>query len=153
LGTAIKPEAILALPGDGERGRKLFLSGEGVNCRNCHQVGTLGKELGPKLDEIGKRLSPNELLESILEPSKKIDPRYVSYLMETREGQVYSGLLEKRTTEEVVLKDAGGNRIAVPANQIEQLVPQQKSLMPELLLRDLTADEVADLLAFLKSLK
>ena len=37
--------------------------------------------------------------------------------------------------------------------QIEQLVAQQRSLMPELLLRDMTAEQVADLLAYLKSLK
>ncbi len=153
LGTAIKPEAILTMKGDAERGRKLFLTEAGVQCKNCHQVGSEGKELGPKFDGIGKRLSPNELLESILEPSKKIDPKFVSYLMETSEGQVYSGLLEQRTAEEVVLLDAAGKRVSVPQNQIEHFVPQQKSLMPELLLRDLTAEQAADLLAFLMTLK
>lgn len=153
LGTSIKPEVILALKGDGERGRELFLKAEGVQCRNCHQVGPEGKDLGPKLDGIAKRLSPKEILESMLEPSKKIDPKYVSYLMETSEGQVHSGLLVKRTGEEVVLKDAAGKLISVPASEVEQLVPQQKSIMPELLLRDLTAEQVADLLAFLNQLK
>ena len=153
LGTQIKPAEILALEGNPETGRQLFLSAAGIECRNCHQVGKEGKEFGPKLDEIGKKLTPAELLESILEPSKKIDPKYVSYLMETAQGQVYSGLLEKRTTEEVILKEASGKQISVPADEIEQLVPQQKSLMPELLLRDLTASQVADLLAFLRTLK
>ncbi len=153
LGTSVKPEQILALKGNAERGRELFVTAEGVQCRNCHQLGQNGKELGPKFDDIGKRLSPKDLLESILEPSKKIEPKYVSYLLETSQGQVHSGLLVKRTAKEVVLKDAAGKTISVPAAQVEQLVPQQKSIMPELLLRDLTAEQVADLLAFLKSRK
>jgi putative heme-binding domain-containing protein len=85
--------------------------------------------------------------------AKKIDPKFVSYLMETAEGQVHSGLLEKRTAKEVVLKDASGKQVAVQKDEIELLVPQQKSLMPELLLRDLTAEQAADLIAFLVQLK
>ncbi|MCA9072019.1 MAG: PQQ-dependent sugar dehydrogenase, partial [Planctomycetaceae bacterium] len=153
LGTSVKPEEILALQGDAMRGRELFLKASGVQCRNCHQVGDQGKELGPKLDGIAKKLSPEQILESILEPSKKIDPKFVSYLMETSEGQVHSGLLVKRDAKAVVLKDSGGKEITVPTDQVEQLVPQQKSIMPELLLRDLTAEQVADLLAFLNRLK
>ena len=59
----------------------------------------------------------------------------------------------KKTASEVVLKDNQNKLIRIPANQIEQLVPQRKSLMPELLLRDMTAQQVADLLAYLSSLK
>lgn len=153
LGTSVKPEEILALKGDATRGRELFLKAAGVQCRNCHQVGEHGKELGPKLDGIAKKLTPEQILESILQPSKKIEPKFVSYLMETSEGQVHSGLLVKRDANAVVLKDAAGKAITVPADQVEQLVPQQKSIMPELLLRDLTAEQVADLLAFLNRLK
>jgi hypothetical protein len=66
---------------------------------------------------------------------------------------VYSGLLVKKTDAEVVLRDAEGKLITLPARDLEALVPQQKSLMPDLLLRDMTAQEVADLLAFLANLK
>jgi hypothetical protein len=53
----------------------------------------------------------------------------------------------------VVLKDAQGKITTVPAQRVEALSPQRVSLMPELLLRDMTAREVADLLEFLASLK
>jgi hypothetical protein len=53
----------------------------------------------------------------------------------------------------VVLKDANNKRVEVPAAEVEVMVAQQKSLMPDLLLRDLTAEQVADLTAFLSSLK
>jgi len=53
----------------------------------------------------------------------------------------------------VVLKNAGDKEVRVPANKVEKLVPQKNSLMPDLLLRDLTAEQAADLVEFLASLK
>jgi hypothetical protein len=62
-------------------------------------------------------------------------------------------LLVSKDANKVVLKDATNKRLEVPASEIEVLAPQQTSLMPELLLRDLTAEQVADLTAFLSTLK
>ena len=64
-----------------------------------------------------------------------------------------TGLLVKKDANEVILKDAQNREIRIPAEQIEQLVPQRQSMMPELLLRDMTAQQVADLLAYLSALK
>jgi putative heme-binding domain-containing protein len=153
LGAVIRPAAILALSGDVARGRQYFFKGSGAQCRNCHRVGTEGQEVGPDLTVIGKKNDRTALLESILEPSKRIDPAYVTYLLETTRGAVHSGLLVRRTAKEVVLKGAEGKLITIPAREVESLSPQQKSLMPELLLRDMTAQQTADLLAFLASLK
>ena len=47
-----------------------------------------------------------------------------------------------------MLKDAQGKTIKVRVAEVERLVPQSRSLMPELLLRDLTAQQVADLLEY-----
>ena len=153
LGTVFRPETILALKGTAAKGRKLFLKSAGVQCRNCHRVAKQGHALGPDLDQIGKKNDRRVLLETILEPSKKIDPKYRSYIVETVQGRVYTGLLVSRTDKLVVLKDATRKEIRIPADQVEMLVVQAKSLMPELLLKDMTAQQVADLLAFLASLK
>jgi putative heme-binding domain-containing protein len=153
LGTVIKPENILALRGDAMRGRQLFLKSSGVACRNCHKIQGQGKELGPDLSHIAKKNDKVALLESMLEPSKKIDPKFVAYIVETTAGRVFSGLLARKTNDEVILKDALGKELRFAMTDIETLVPQRKSFMPELLLRDMTAEEVADLLAYLESLK
>jgi putative heme-binding domain-containing protein len=153
LGNSVKAAAILALPGDAARGREFFLRGSGAQCRNCHRVGKEGTEVGPDLTQIGKKLDRAQLLESILEPSKRIDPEYVTYTLETTGEVVYSGILVKKTPKEVVLRDAQAKLITVPADEVARLVPAPKSLMPELLVRDMTAEQVADLLAFLASLK
>lgn len=153
LGTVIKPEAILALSGDITRGRALFAKGVGVQCRNCHQIGGQGKAFGPDLSQIGKKYPRPKLLESILHPSRDIDPKFVAYLVETKGGKVYTGLLVEKGTEKVVLKDHQLQTISIATDEIELMAPQQKSLMPELLLQEMTAAQVADLLAYLESLK
>ncbi len=153
LGAAIKPDQILSIAGNAERGRELFLKSAGVQCRNCHRIDNQGKQVGPDLNEIGKKSTRAQILESILEPSKKIETPYLTYLVETANGIVHTGLLVKQGPEGIVLKDALGNDVQVSADDVEVLVPQPKSLMPDLLLRDMTAQEVADLLEFLTTLK
>lgn len=153
LGTAVDAVALLKLKGDIAAGRKLFHRTAGVSCINCHKIQGKGKDVGPDLSHIGKKNSRAQLLESILKPSQKIDKKYVLYLVETSKGLVKTGLLVKKDTKEVVLKDKDGKAIHIPAKQVELIVPQRKSIMPELLLRDMTARQVADLLAYLASLK
>lgn len=153
LGATVDPATLLAVPGDADRGRALFLQSQTLACRNCHRVGEQGTAIGPDLTTIGRLRTREQLLESILEPSKTIDPRFVTYVVETTTGQVHTGLLLDRTETTASLRTAENKRIDIPAAEIEQIVPQQRSLMPDLLHRDLTAEQLADLLAYLESLK
>ena len=153
LGSAIDGSDLLALKGNHEKGRKLFLTAAGLQCRNCHKVGQDGKAVGPTLDGIGKRYSRGEILENILEPSKKIDPKFQTWLIQTDDGKILSGLLESRTDEAVTIREATGKLLTVSVGNIELMVAQNKSLMPELQLRGLTPQDAADLLAWLASLK
>jgi putative heme-binding domain-containing protein len=153
LGSTIDPKRILALKGDVRRGRELFFKSAGLQCANCHRVGGAGSDLGPDLSQIGKKYTRAQLLESIVEPSKVIDPKYVAYQLETKSGKVYTGLLVSRTEREVVLKVVGDKEVRVPAGKVAALVPQRVSLMPEQALRDLTAQQAADLIDYLASLK
>jgi putative heme-binding domain-containing protein len=153
LGSVIRPEQILQKKGDSQRGKEIFFKSAGLQCANCHRIAGVGSTLGPDLSEIAKKYTRAQILESILEPSKFIDPKYVAYLVETTDGKVLTGLLATKTDKEVVLKIAGDKEVHVPANRVTSLLPQQKSLMPELLLRDVTLEQAADLLEFLAGLK
>ncbi len=153
LGSIVDAEQLLALSGDAARGRKLFLDTSGVQCKNCHQVGDQGTKLGPELTQIGKKYDRVQLLETILQPSKAIDPSFLTYLVETADGRVHTGLLVSRSAEQVILKNAQNKDVTIPASEIELIAPQQSSLMPDLLLQDMTAEQVADLLEFLSTLK
>jgi putative heme-binding domain-containing protein len=152
LGERIDPAEILRLSGDLERGRQLFHESTVVQCKNCHRVAGKGIELGPDLDTIGKKYNREKLLESILQPSLQIDPKYTLWLVETKAGEVFSGLVSERNAAELVLKDAQNKPHRIATDDVERIVAQAKSFMPDLLLRDFTAQQVADLLAYLSSL-
>ena len=156
LGETVNPADILGLKGKPTRGASLFAAGSTL-CATCHRIGGKGGVggvgLGPDLDAIGAKFDRPTLLRQILEPSLVIDPRYVPQVLETRAGLVHSGLLVERSAREVILQDSKHETIRVPLADVESLTPQAKSLMPDALLRDLTAQEAADLLDYLGSLK
>ncbi|QDT80819.1 Quinoprotein glucose dehydrogenase B precursor [Gimesia maris] len=153
LGVKIDSAALVSIPGDSREGKKLFFEMAGLQCRNCHRVHQHGKELGPDLTQIGKKLSRQELLENIIEPSRKIDEKYFTCVVVLRSGKVISGLLLKKDETVVRLKDAKNEVQEIAPTEIESLTMQKKSMMPDQLLRDLTAEQAAHLLAYLESLK
>jgi uncharacterized repeat protein (TIGR03806 family) len=153
LGDVIDRRAVLALRGDAQRGRAVFADNPAAQCKTCHRVGDTGQSVGPDLDKIGAKYDRAAMLEQILEPSRTIEPQYTAYLVEMKDGRVLTGLVAQKTAREVVLREAQGKSARVPAVEIERLVPQARSLMPELLLRDLTAQQVADLLEYLATLR
>ena len=153
LGNSVDAADILRLSGDVKIGRQLFFEQAGLQCRSCHRIGGQGQSVGPDLDQIGTRLSRSKILESILEPSKTIETKYLQYLCETTEGQILSGVVVEKTDRAVSLKEANGKIRVIAGDQIESLAAQAKSMMPELLARDLTAQQLADLLDYLSQLK
>ena len=153
LGSVIRPEVLLAMKGNAVRGKEVFFQTSGVQCKSCHKIGGVGNEIGPDLSQIGKKYDRAKILENILQPSREIDPKYRVHLVQTVDGQVHSGLLVKNEPGEVVLRDAKGKLISIQSADVEQMASQQQSMMPDLLLRDLTAEQVADLITYLSSLK
>ncbi len=152
LGSSPRPRAILALAGDARRGEELFWS-RALECGKCHKVGERGTAIGPDLSAIGKLRSREDLLESILEPSRRIEPKYAVYLVRLLDGRSFTGLLVRRSEKEVVLRDALNKEIVLKAKNVEELRPSRVSLMPEGQLAGLTAQQAADLLAYLASRK
>ena len=142
LGSSVRASDLLSMPGDAARGKSVFFATAGVQCRNCHKVGGEGSDVGPDLTTIGKKYDRAQILESILEPSKLIEPKYVTYLAETKDGRVWSGIVAEKTDKDVVLKDAQNKVVRLPASDVEHLAAQGQSMMPELLLRDMTAQQV-----------
>ncbi|MFO0917264.1 MAG: PQQ-dependent sugar dehydrogenase [Planctomycetaceae bacterium] len=156
LGDSFDSLALLQLQGNAERGRDLFFNAAGLQCRSCHRIGEVGGSFGADLNQIGKKFPRAELLESLVDPSKKVDPKYAAYVLVTHGGKVLTGLLVEKTEREVVLNtlEAGRtNLVRVPVEDVDELEMQSKSLMPERQLRDLTAQQAADLLEFLTTLK
>ncbi len=152
LGTTIRPEAILTLTGDARRGERLFRQTQGVQCQVCHKLDAAAASVGPDLRKLPDRRSRADLLESLLQPSKRIDPKYATHLAQTDNGRVITGLLVSETAEAIVLRDAQGRDSTLRRKSLETLTRSPLSLMPENQLRDLTPQEAADLLSYLESL-
>lgn len=153
LGSEIDVAALLALPGDPERGRRLFFETEGIQCKSCHKINGAGADVGPDLSKIGMKYDAARILDNVLNPSREIDPKFVVHLAVMADGRLESGLLVEQSDATVVLKDKKGELVRLPAGEIDELARQQQSMMPDLLLRDMTAEQVADLLAYLSGLK
>jgi len=152
LGSSPRPRTILALKGDVGRGEKLFWS-KALNCGSCHKIGARGTEVGPDLSAIGKLRGREALLESTLEPSRRIEPKYAAYVAQTADGRSVTGLLVRRDERVVVLRDAQNQEVVLAAKEVEVLQPSRLSLMPAGQLAGLTAQQAADLLEYLANRK
>ena len=153
LGESVTAADILALQGDEQRGRRIFFQSSAAQCKNCHAVAGQGQDVGPELTFIGRKYERAALLETILEPSKAISHEYVPYLVLTVEGQVHLGYLVQGDEQAKVIKTAEGREIRIPAADVEEMIQQQVSLMPKLVLSQVSAQDAADLLEYLTTLK
>ena len=148
LGNHPKPAAILSLAGDARRGRSLFFAKD-MKCITCHKFGEEGGMLGPELTTIGGQRRKAELLESLLQPSLLIDPKFAQYIVLTADGKTLTGLLVSRDDKQVVLRTAEHKDIVIATADVEILRPSRVSLMPDGLISGLFPQQAADLLEFL----
>ena len=138
--------------GDAERGHALFLSTR-ISCAGCHRVGSEGAQVGPDLSKIGAIRTRRDLLESILVPSLSLARGYESFTVETTAGLTHTGLLTRQTAEAVWLRTPERAEVRIAREEVAELAPSPQSIMPEGLQRLLTNEQLADLLAWLESLK
>jgi putative membrane-bound dehydrogenase-like protein len=139
------------LRGDAVRGKAVFANAG--TCAKCHVVNGEGKEVGPNLSEIGKKLSREALYESILYPSASISHNYETYVLETKDGDVMNGVLVSKTAAEVTLKGADALVRSFKAAQVESLTRSPVSLMPADLHKALSTQDLADLVEYLQTLR
>ena len=153
LGPGASFAEIADVRGDVARGEQLFFDTTRSQCSKCHRVGSRGIEIGPDLSKIGAKYSPAQLFESIADPSRVIDPKYQSYIVVLAEGKIVTGVLVDQSSEQISLTTPQGERLTIAAADIDFRRVDSKSLMPSGLTGELTAQQAADLIAYLSSLK
>ena len=121
-------------------------------CLNCHKVGGQGADLGPNMTQVGTRLPPLKLVESIIDPNAEVDPKYLSTLVVTDDGKSITGLLVSETAQELVIFD-GKEQKKIPVDSIEERVKLKQSSMPEGLAATLSPTEFLDVIEYMKGLK
>jgi putative heme-binding domain-containing protein len=142
---------LVTLRGDVVKGKALFANAG--TCAKCHVVNGEGKEVGPNLSEIGKKLSKEALYESILYPSASISHNYETYVVETKAGNTSSGLLVSKTPTEISLKDAEALVRTFKIAEVESVTRSPVSMMPADLHKALTTQDLADLVEYLLTLR
>ena len=152
LGNNIDIDQILAADGNIERGRSLWFNSS-LSCRNCHQIRGLGQMVGPAMDDIGSKRTAKEILASLVNPSAIVEEAYQGHVVATIDGELISGLKVSENDDERVIVDAEGKEHRIALDDIEESRLMEKSLMPEQLLSEMTLQQAADLLEFLKSQK
>jgi len=139
-----------ATPGDVEKGRMLFRQ---QSCINCHTFANGQQPKGPHLVDIGKRYKRAELIESIVQPSKKIAQGFDTWAIAMDDGKIYTGFIVLESAETVTLRDATGISHELIQDQIEDRVKQEISMMPQGIVGNLSPEQLSDLLAYLESLR
>ncbi|HLJ11872.1 MAG TPA: PVC-type heme-binding CxxCH protein [Planctomycetaceae bacterium] len=137
-----------------ERGKALFAA---ATCVKCHKMAGQGGAVGPDLAEVKtkiaeKKHTPESVLREMIEPSKVIDPKFKTYIIETTRGEVVSGIIVSQTDKTLKVQanpDAPPRELAL--TDVDEKIESKVSLMPEGLLVTLTKDEILDLLAYVLS--
>jgi putative membrane-bound dehydrogenase-like protein len=139
----------LTLKGDARRGRDVFTK---ATCVSCHKLGNLGAEVGPDISDTRTK-TLDQLLVDILDPNAAIDANFINYVVTLKDGRVLTGLLTAETASSITLKRADKQTDTVLRQDIEPdgIISTGKSLMPEGLEKNMTVQELADLLAFLRN--
>ena len=138
--------------GDASRGKKVFESKEAA-CKKCHVVSGKERLAGPDLAVIGDKLTRDQLIQSVLEPSASIHPDYATLNVITNDGKSQTGVLRRRTDKDLELFDAEGKIKKVSLGDVDEQHRGKASLMPTGLYKTVKQEEFADLIAYLGTLK
>ena len=138
--------------GDVRRGQAIFNSAKAA-CSACHAIGYLGGQVGPDLTSIGQVRTERDLLEAIVYPSASFVRSYEPMVVVTKAGEEQSGVLRKDGPDEVVLATGPDTEVRIARAEIAEMRPGTVSVMPQGLDEQLSRQELADLVAFLKNTK
>lgn len=141
-------QAVLELTGDAERGKKVFEK----TCSVCHKVGDIGVQVAPDLASTQNK-TPQDLLISILDPNREALPQYNTYSVQTTSGKTLSGIVAAESATSITLKRSEGKQDVVLRAEIEELISNGVSLMPEGLEKDIPHQAMADLLEFIRTIQ
>jgi putative membrane-bound dehydrogenase-like protein len=143
-----KYEKALDLKGNALKGKMVFKE----SCASCHKLEGVGEQVGPDLASIKNR-GTESVLTNILDPNREVLPQYYSYLLTTDEDVIISGMIAAETGNTVTIRKADGTSETVQRVNIQSLRSTGLSAMPEGFEEKLDLQAMADLLAYLNSIK
>jgi putative heme-binding domain-containing protein len=130
---------------DAGRGRVVF----NTVCANCHRLYGHGGEIGPDLTGAGRQ-NLDYILSNVIDPSAVVTADFRMSIVQLADGRIFNGIVRAQTERTITLQTAK-ERVALDRQEIEALEPSPLSLMPEGLLKPLSAEQIRDLTAYLMS--
>lgn len=120
------------LRGDPQRGALIFFKSAAA-CVQCHSSGDASSPLGPNLATLGTDVSTKHIIESLLRPSAQIRKGYETVSVLTLDGEVLTGLIERESSSEIVLRSATDllKPLSVERSEIESINVSSRSMMPD----------------------
>ncbi|MGK0187601.1 MAG: putative heme-binding domain-containing protein [Verrucomicrobiales bacterium] len=154
---SLSPEEMKAMmglvqrEGDAARGEAIYRRQQ-LLCTTCHAIGGAGGVIGPDMISLGASAPVDYIIDSLLEPNKKIKEGYHMTMVTQKNGEIAAGSVVREDGTEVVLRDAIGNEIRVPTDAIASREVSPVSMMPAGLTASLRKDEFVDLVKFMSML-
>jgi len=151
-GDALRGWRELLSGGDAQAGKKVFFERAEAECLRCHRLAGQGGTVGPALDGVGRRLTAEQILESIVHPNRQHTPGYENLIVTLKDGGTVVGLLQSQTETELVILSPEDGAIKVSRANIRER-RAGLSAMPEGLAQRLPRRDLRDLVAYLSAVK
>lgn len=153
----LSPDAVMAsyrgslLGGDVNQGRRIFFRHQTAQCIRCHAYDDLGGNAGPRLNGVADRLTREQLLQAVIQPSARLAPGFGTVTLQLKDGKTVSGILQGETDGDVTVKVGDQPDRSIRKDQIAKR-ENAPSSMPEMTYL-LTKREIRDVVSFLSTLK
>ncbi len=118
-------------------------------CAACHRIGNIGKDFGPKLDDVGGRYSKEDIIKHVLWPNDKIAKGYETVQVLTADDETVVGFIIRESAESITLGTANAKEVVIPVADIERRQEKKASSMPEGLIKTIAPSEFLDLMDYL----
>ena len=137
--------------GDAMVGESIFRTSYTAQCIRCHKLGQVGGDVGPSLNGVASRLDERAMLESLIDPQAKIADGYGLTTFTMKNGEIFTGSIEKKSANFFSIKDQSGARILIKTADIKSSSKSVSSMPP--MMGILAPRDLRDLVAFMKTLK
>jgi putative heme-binding domain-containing protein len=139
-------------------GSRNFAHGErtfaAARCIVCHRFSGNGGSTGPDLTQAGGRFQVKDVVEAIVEPSLVVSDQYRASVVQTADGQVFTGRIVAESPERITVvtdPEDATKVVEIQRSTIEEIHQSAASLMPAGLIDQFNEDEVLDLVAYVLS--
>lgn len=136
--------------GNPDDGRRIFYRNESAQCMRCHSYDDKGGNAGPRLNGVATRLTRQQILESLINPSARIAPGFGVVTLQLKNGKMISGVLVEENNTSLTIKGDKQNDV-IPKDEVVKRINAASS-MPEMKFI-LSKKEIRDVVSFLTTLK